>query len=98
VCDHTPDRPPIKIELRTGDQPMTIETVNGAVGIRPGSIQDPDAVIPGPPPLVFSVLAGKLDLAQVRAARLHCKGIRRSCAEYSRWLSGTKDRQTTRNS
>jgi DNA-binding HxlR family transcriptional regulator len=72
--DHTPDQPPIKIELRTGGRPMAVETVNGTVRIRPGSIQHPDAVITGLPQLILSVLAGKLDLAQARAAGLQYKG------------------------
>jgi len=72
--DNTPDQPSIGIELRTGDQPMAIETVNGSVRIRSGSIEHPDAVITGTPQLILSVLAGKLDLAQARAAGLHYKG------------------------
>src|SRR5258708_11351750 len=45
--DNAPDQPPIGVELRTGDQPMAIETVNGSVRIRCGSIEHPDAGIAG---------------------------------------------------
>jgi DNA-binding HxlR family transcriptional regulator len=72
--DHTPDRPPIRIELRAGDQSMAVETVNGSVRTRPGFIEHPDAVITGTPQLIGALLAGKLDLAQARAAGLKYKG------------------------
>lgn len=72
--DHAPDQPPIRIELRAGGQPMAIETVNGLVCTRTGSVERPDAVITGTPQLILSVLAGKLNLARARAAGLHYKG------------------------
>ncbi len=72
--DHKPDQPPIKIELRTGNQPLAVETVNGAIRTRPGAVEHPDAVITGTPQLIAAVLSGKLDLAQARAAGLQYKG------------------------
>ncbi len=72
--DHTPDRPPITIEVRSGDHPMIIETVDGTVRIRPGTADHPDAVIAGPPELVMGVLSTKLDLAEARARGLRYDG------------------------
>jgi DNA-binding HxlR family transcriptional regulator len=72
--DQTPDRPPVTIELRTGDEPMVIETVDGAVRTRPGSVPDPDAVLIGTPPLIVGLLTGKLGLAEARAAGLKYLG------------------------
>lgn len=74
LTDQTPALPPVTIELRTGDQPMTIETVGGAVRTRLGVAQHPDAVVSGTPRLVVAVLTGKLDLADARMAGLQYEG------------------------
>jgi len=68
--DHTPDRPPMTMEIRAGNQPLAVEIANGAVRTRPGAVTRPDAVIAGTHQLVAAVLAGQLDLAQARAAGL----------------------------
>jgi len=72
--DQAPDRPPITIEVRTGGEPLLIETVDGGVRTRPGPAQTPDAVISGTPQLVVGVLTGKLGLADARAAGLSYEG------------------------
>ena len=72
--DRTPDRPPITIEVRTGDQPMVIETVEGTVRTRAGRAEHPDAVLTGPPELIMAVLTGNLDLADARARGLEFEG------------------------
>jgi DNA-binding HxlR family transcriptional regulator len=74
LSDRTPDRPPITIELRTGEEPMIIETVDGTVRTRPGFAENPDAVLSGPPQLIVGVLTGKLDLTDARAAGLRYEG------------------------
>ena len=72
--DRKPHRAPITIEVRSGDQPMLIETVDGEVRTRPGSADHPDAVLTGPPELVVGVLTGRLDLADARARGLEYDG------------------------
>lgn len=72
--DHRPADPPVTMELRTGDEPLSIETVGGAVRTRPGPAQDPDVVLAGTPPLIVAVLTGKLDLAGARKAGLRYDG------------------------
>ena len=74
LTDRTPGEPPITIELRTGDEPMLIETVGGGARARPGTAEDPDAVLTGPPQLVLGVLAGQLDLAAAKARGLGYQG------------------------
>jgi hypothetical protein len=74
LTDHTPKQPPIKIEVRTNEEPLLIETVSGTVRIRPGSVENPDAVLGGPPELVLAVLLGKLGLPAARARGLHYEG------------------------
>jgi DNA-binding HxlR family transcriptional regulator len=60
--DHDPEQPPVTVEIRTGDQPLTVETDHGHVRVRPGATPAPDATIAGPPALVVDLLAGRLDL------------------------------------
>jgi len=76
LVDHTPDAPPVTIEVRTGDQPLLIETANGRIHIRPGTASDPDATIGGPPPLVVGLLGGEIDLATALADGLEFEGDR----------------------
>ena len=73
--DPTPDLPPVTVEIRAGDEPpMVIETVDGQVRARPGSVEQPDAVITGAPRLVVGILIGDLDLEEARAHGLQYDG------------------------
>lgn len=72
--DHAPERPAVTIEVRTGDQPVVIETVDGAVRVRPGTAAQPDAVLTGPPPLIMDVLMRDLALATARERGLDFEG------------------------
>lgn len=74
LVDQTPEGPPVTIELRTGDEPMTIEAAGGAVNARLGPAQQADAVLSGSPQLVLGLLAGKLDLGQARLAGMKFEG------------------------
>lgn len=65
--DRKPDRPPITLEVRAGDEPLVIETVDGTVRTRVGSASSPDAVLTGPPELVVGVLTGRIDVADASA-------------------------------
>jgi DNA-binding HxlR family transcriptional regulator len=87
LTDRTPERPPVTIEVRTGEAPMLIETVDGAVRTRPGSAQDPDAVLTGTPHLIAGLLAGKLELENAVAGGLKCDGDPEALR---RVLSGTR--------
>src|SRR5262249_13853739 len=72
--DNAPDLPPIAIELRTGDQPVVVETVCGQVRVRPGTADAPDLVLSGPPPVVTSLVLGRIDLETARARGLELEG------------------------
>ncbi|HWF57316.1 MAG TPA: helix-turn-helix domain-containing protein [Candidatus Dormibacteraeota bacterium] len=72
--DTNPRGAPITIEVRTGDEPMVIETVDGKVTARRGTVSDPDAVLVGPPRLVIGVLSGRIELAEARAQGLQLRG------------------------
>jgi hypothetical protein len=72
--DRAPERPPVTVEVRTGDQPVVIETLDGAVRVRPGTAAHPDAVLSGPPPLIMDVLIRDLDLSTARERGLDFEG------------------------
>jgi hypothetical protein len=72
--DHAPDRPPVTVEIRTGDQPIHLETVDGAVRVQLGPADAPNAILDGPPPLIADVLIYGLDLATARERGLGFEG------------------------
>lgn len=72
--EHPGDRQPISIEVRIGDQPTTIETVDGRLTTRPGAADDPDLVLSGTPQVVVGTLTGKLALADAEALGLQHHG------------------------
>jgi DNA-binding HxlR family transcriptional regulator/putative sterol carrier protein len=74
LVDEAPEGPPITIELRTGDEPMTIRAADGTVTAQLGPAHQADAVLSGSPQLVLGLLAGKLDLGQARLAGMHFEG------------------------
>ena len=74
LSDHAPERPPVEIELRTGDEPMTVSTEHGDVHTRPGPAERPDLVLTGTPQVMLGVLSGRLALAQAGERGLRCEG------------------------
>lgn len=76
--DRTPHEPPIAIEIRTGDEPMVIETTDGNVRTRRGAVEKPDATLEGRPGLILGLLAGRFDLAEARKRGLEFKGSQKA--------------------
>jgi DNA-binding HxlR family transcriptional regulator len=74
VIDRTPDEPPVTIELRTGDEAITVETREGKVHTHPGAAAKPDLILTGPPQLLVGVLNGQLNLTTARARGLQTRG------------------------
>ena len=74
LCDHDPESPSLTIELRTGDQPILVQTHDGAVKARLGSAEQPDAVLAGPPRPILGFLIGWIDLADAEAAGVQQDG------------------------
>jgi DNA-binding HxlR family transcriptional regulator len=62
LTDRTPERPPVTIELRTGDQPIVVQTAEGVVHARVGSVADPDLTLAGEPRPVLGTLLGMIPL------------------------------------
>jgi DNA-binding HxlR family transcriptional regulator len=74
LVDNAPDEPPVAIEVRTGDEPMVIETVDGKVRTRRGAAEMPDAVLNGRPGVILGLLSGRMDLAEARTRGLELSG------------------------
>jgi DNA-binding HxlR family transcriptional regulator len=72
--DNAPEESPIAIQVRAGDEPLLIETIDGAVRARVGSTDHPDAVLSGPSKLVFATLVGRMELVDARAKGLIYEG------------------------
>lgn len=74
LTDNAPERAPVTIQLRTGDEPMIIETVDGAVRARAGTAEEPDLVLSGAPQVVIGLLSGRLALGDARDRGLEYEG------------------------
>jgi DNA-binding HxlR family transcriptional regulator len=74
LADHQPDEPAITIELRTGDQPITLETSDGRVQIAVERSDAPDAVVTGEANPVLGLVFGLLDLDAAAAAGVTYEG------------------------
>ena len=77
LTDRTPKEPPVSIAVRTGDEPVVIETVDGKVRTRRGVVERPDAVISGKPAAILGLLSGKLSLAEATRRGLEFSGDRK---------------------
>lgn len=72
--DKTPDDPPVSVQLHTGDEPMVVETADGKVRTRRGTVEHPDAVLTARPGVILGLLSGRLDLAEARGRGLEVSG------------------------
>ncbi|MHB8587424.1 MAG: winged helix-turn-helix transcriptional regulator [Candidatus Dormibacteraceae bacterium] len=72
--DRTPTRPSIRIELRTGDEPMVVETVDGRIRARRGTVENPNVTLEGRPGLILGLLTGRLPLEEARKRGLQLTG------------------------
>jgi DNA-binding HxlR family transcriptional regulator len=74
LTDRQPDRPPVTLQLQTGDQPIVIETHDGAVLTRLGPADNAAATIAGPPKPILGLLLGRLELADAEADGVSYQG------------------------
>lgn len=59
-------RPGLAVEIRTGDEVVTLESVDGVVSLRPGPAPAPDIVVSGRPDAIIGMLAGRVDVATAK--------------------------------
>jgi DNA-binding HxlR family transcriptional regulator len=72
--DHSPDQPPVTIQVRTADQPVSVATADGGVRVRVGTVVEPDATVSGSPGLILSLFMGDLDLESAVQSGLVVEG------------------------
>lgn len=69
-----PTRPDLTIEVRCGDEPMTIRSADGEVHIDRGQAAAPDLVLTGPPDATVELLAHRIDPAEAKTRGLAVTG------------------------
>lgn len=69
-----PTRPDLTIEVRCGDEPMTIRSADGEVRVDRGQAAAPDLVLTGPPDATVELLAHRIDPAEAKARGLAVTG------------------------
>jgi DNA-binding HxlR family transcriptional regulator len=74
LTDRQPDASPVTLELRTGDQPIVIETREGTIHTRLGPAASPDATLTGPPRPILGLLLGLLQPADAKANGVDYRG------------------------
>jgi DNA-binding HxlR family transcriptional regulator len=74
LTDRQPGASPITLELQTGDQPIVIETRDGAIHTRLGTAENPDATLAGPPKPILGLLLGLLELPHAKASGIDYQG------------------------
>jgi DNA-binding HxlR family transcriptional regulator len=68
------DRPELTIEVRCGDEPMTVRSADGRVSVQAGHADAPDVVLTGLPDAAIGLLARQLDPAEARSRGLAITG------------------------
>jgi hypothetical protein len=58
----------VTLELQTGDQPIVIDTRDGAIHTRLGRSESAGATLTGPPRAIMGLLLGLLELADAKAS------------------------------
>jgi DNA-binding HxlR family transcriptional regulator len=74
LTDRQPDASPVTVELRTGDQPIVIETRDGAIHTRLGPADSADATLTGPPKPIMGLMLGLLQPADAKANGIDYQG------------------------
>jgi DNA-binding HxlR family transcriptional regulator len=74
LTDGRPDPSPVTIELDIGDEPIILETRDGAIHARIGRTDNADAVISGEARQIMGLFLGLTELADAEAAGLSYQG------------------------
>jgi DNA-binding HxlR family transcriptional regulator len=74
LSDAEPERRPITLELRIGDEPIVIEARDGRIETRVGADSAPDVTLAGEPTPTLGLLLGLRDLDWAKAAGVEITG------------------------
>jgi DNA-binding HxlR family transcriptional regulator len=90
VRDKTPSAKTVRIEVRSGGEPITVETSgDGSVRVRAGSVGAPDATVEGAPGIVLGLLTKTLSLSAAFKKGLKYKGNRSVLGRFGEALPRT---------
>jgi DNA-binding HxlR family transcriptional regulator len=67
-------RPDLTIEVRCGERPMTVRSLEGRVHVEPGPAAAPDLVLTGPPDAVLGLFTHRLTVDEANARGLAVTG------------------------
>jgi len=74
VKDGAPNGEPAVIEVRAGEEPVTLRAAGGTVRVSVGAAENPDAVVTGDARTIYALFRGNVSLPQARAAGLKVGG------------------------
>jgi len=74
LTDSRPGAPPVTVELDIGDQPIVLETRDGAIHTRLGPADSADVVITGEARRIMGLLLGLTELADAQTAGVSYQG------------------------
>jgi DNA-binding HxlR family transcriptional regulator len=74
LSDQRPDQPPVSIELRVGDEAVTVEAAGGELRVAQRPAENPDLTLSGPPRLVLGTVTGMLPLQRAIELGLQHEG------------------------
>ena len=77
VTDAEPSKPPVMLEVRAGEEPVTLTIGNGEIRSSLGSAKNPDAIISGPVREVARLLLARAPLADALKRGVTYKGDRK---------------------
>src|SRR5919106_5374592 len=69
-----PRRRDVTVELRCGDEPMTLISTRGRVHLAPGGVTAPNVTIAGPPDAVVGLLLGRISRAEAESKGVTATG------------------------
>ncbi|MGH9370549.1 MAG: winged helix-turn-helix transcriptional regulator [Vicinamibacterales bacterium] len=72
--DRTPKAKPVAVQIEGDDEPIVIETLDGQVRARTGTVLRPDLVITGSPALALALLLGKASVTGAKTRGIRFKG------------------------
>jgi DNA-binding HxlR family transcriptional regulator len=72
--DRLPSEKPVAIQVNGSDESMVIESRDGVVRARTGTVADPDLTMTGAPELAVGILMGRVTAAQAKKRGLKIEG------------------------
>jgi hypothetical protein len=72
--DRTPKAKPVAVQIDGGDEPIVIETKDGEIRARTGTVPRPDVFIIGSPALALALLMGKVSMTDAKRQGIKVKG------------------------